>query len=211
MCGDGYVQSGVEECDDGNNNNADDCNNNCQVPSQEEDACGFIQDGPWIEISYKGRQGYPATSPKWFYSDTPGWGEPEWAPAGESWPYIHALGNILVEGANIDGAAIIDSSDRLRLFLGLEELGSYDYATVCLTGYSYSVGSSVTMDVFNPVNGCGAEVMVSNGWFPYPTDIDFANCMITGNGFQAIEVDPWGGSSAFAMQTMRLTLHGANY
>merc|ERR1712125_123142 len=30
-CGDGFVQEGVEQCDDGNNENGDGCSSSCQV------------------------------------------------------------------------------------------------------------------------------------------------------------------------------------
>ena len=33
ICGDGKVYNGVEQCDDGNNNNTDACTNGCKLPT----------------------------------------------------------------------------------------------------------------------------------------------------------------------------------
>ena len=211
-CGDGFVWAGQEECDDGNNNDADDCANNCMINQPVGvDACGYPEDGPWIQISYKGKEGYPSTSPTWTYSNTPGYGEPEWTHPNYNWPVINALGDIPVEEAKIGGAAVIGPSDRLRLMLGFLSLQSYDYATVCVTGRSVSVGSGVYADIWNPPMGCGDEVFLSHSWEVHTDGVSIGTCFVPGGSLQAVEVDPTGGSSTLALQTLRLTLHGAVY
>jgi len=209
-CGDGYVGPG-EACDDGNGNNGDGCEANCIKTPQGLDNCGQPSDGLWIEIDYDDAQS--PTNPDWAYG---GWTEPEWAPQGNNWPYINALGGIVIhEDQGIIGTtALLDGTNKeLRVFIGLAGLVTYDYVTACVEGRSYSVGSSVTFRVENALNDCGGQAMMSNDWFSlHPTNVDVgADCFIPGNDFQAIAIRPVSGSGSLSLKRMRVTFHGAVY
>jgi cysteine-rich repeat protein len=212
-CGDGFVGPG-EACDDGNQTGGDGCEADCVPTPVEEDACGEPADGPWIEIDYDGA--FSPTNPDWSYSPTPGWGEPEWAPQGQNWPYINALNGVVIhqDQGVIGTSAKLDGTNKaIRVFIGLEGLVDYAYATACVEGRSYSVGSSVTFRVENALNDCGGQGMMANDWFSlHPTSVEIGpECFLPGNDFQAIEIRPVGGSGSMSLKRMRFTLHGAVY
>mgnify|MGYP000234552991 CR=1 FL=1 len=210
VCGDGYVGPG-EACDDGNQSNGDGCESNCTQTPQGGDNCGNPGDGLWIEIDYD--DAFTPTNPDWAYG---GWTESQWAPQGQNWPYINALGGITIhEDQGVIGTtALLNGTNKeLRVFIGLEGLVTYDYVTACVEGRSYSVGSSVQFRVENALNDCGGQAMMSNDWFSlHPTTVDVGdNCFIPGNDFQAIAIRPVGGSGALSLKRMRVTFHGAVY
>ncbi|MCA9681431.1 MAG: hypothetical protein KC457_04480, partial [Myxococcales bacterium] len=171
------------------------------------DNCGFPEDGPWVQIEYW--QLGSVSSPAWSYSDTPGWGEAEWAYSGDSWPEVWSIGNNQMTNDPI--GIVADISGQWQLMIGLAGLSSYDYATVCYEGRSISVGSSAIVDVYNPLNGCGVETEISNSWQVHAVGADLGNCFIPNNETQAVRLDPWGGSGRLGLKRMRLTLHGAVY
>jgi cysteine-rich repeat protein len=211
VCGDGYTGPG-EACDDGNNGNGDGCEANCTKTPVAQDACGQPSDGVWIEIDYD--SAFTPTNPDWAYS--PSFGEAEWAPQGMNWPYINAIGGVTIhEDQGVIGTvALMNGGNKyIRVFIGLGGIVSYDYATACVEGRSYSVGSSVTFRVENALNDCGGQGMMSNDWFSlHPTSVDLGpNCFLPGNDFQAVEIRPIGGSSSLSLKRMRFTLHGAVY
>ncbi|WP_181232860.1 hypothetical protein, partial [Enhygromyxa salina] len=172
------------------------------------DACDFPNDGPWVEIEYW--QLGSVSSPSWSYSDTPGWGEPEWAWGQESWPEIFEFGGNSMTNDPIGIVASI--SGTWQLMMGLQDLVDYDYATVCIEGRSISVGSSATMEVSNPLNGCGVpDAQISHSWEVHKVGVDLGNCLVPGAATQAVRIDPWGGSGKVGLKRVRVTLHGAVY
>jgi hypothetical protein len=174
------------------------------------DACGYAADGVWFEIDYTGA--YTATNPDWTFSATPGFGEPDWAPSGESWPDVwDVYNNIAISSDPIGDVALIGPSGTLQVMLGLTSLQSYSYATVCVEGRSVSTNSSVVFDVYNPLNGCGNSATMSHDWTVHAVGVDLGNCMIEGNDFQALRVEASGGSSSLGVVRLRLTLHDAIY
>ncbi len=206
VCGNGVVE-GNEACDDGNQQNFDNCANDCTLNMFTADACGFLDDGVWLEIDYKNAGSI--YSPKWTASPTPGFGLAQWAPDGSDWPIIHAKGPPKMTNDNIGWVADISSGQWLRIMFGLATLQSYESATVCITGRSISVGSSVTVDLRNPALGlCGAATMLSNSWQVHAGGVTMpANCLAPGNDFQALQIQPNGGSSRLGLRSARITLH----
>ncbi|MCY1062916.1 DUF4215 domain-containing protein [Nannocystis sp. SCPEA4] len=208
-CGDGVVE-GSEQCDDGNNIPGDGCENNCTpTPAPATDPCGFESDGVWLEIDYTGA--FTSTNPDWTYSPTPGWGEAEWAPQGESWPEVWDIWqNVQVTQDQIGKVAIVDGNGALQIMFGIGGL-TYDYATVCVQGRSYSVGSSVTFTVQNQLNDCGDVGMMANDWSIHSTGVDLGTCIVENNEFQGLRIFASGGSGALSLTRLRFTLHGAVY
>ncbi len=171
------------------------------------DACGFPNDGPWVEMEYW--QLGSVSSPSWTFSDTPGWGEAQWAYQGESWPEVWEFGGNSMTNDPIGIVASI--SGTWQMMTGLEDLIDYDYASVCVEGRSISVGSSAIFDVYNPFNGCGVEAQISNSWQVHAVGVDLGDCMIPGNDTQAVRIEPTGGSGVIGLKRVRVTLHGAVY
>ena len=177
----------------------------------ELDPCGFPLDGPWIEIEYT-QAGGTATSPSWSYSDTPGWGEAEWAASNANWPEVWDLyQNINVSNDPIGVLAVVGSSAQLQLMLGFEELIDYDYATVCVEGRSVSTSASVQFDAYNPLTGIGNAGTMAHDWSMHATGLDLGQCFEVGGGVQAVRLDATGGSASLGVKRMRLVLHGAVY
>lgn len=174
------------------------------------DACDYGSDGVWFEIDYA--NAYSATNPSWTYSPTPGWSEAQWAPDGEDWPEVWDLyNNIEVADDPYGTVADIGSSAQLQIMIGLGGLTSYTHATVCIEGRSISTSSSVTVEISNPAYGCGVELTQGNSWWENPAGADLGACLVAGDNFQAIRIDPIGGSSHLGLQRLRFTLHGATY
>jgi len=209
VCGDGFVGPG-EVCDDGNQVNGDGCEKTCVKSPIGKDACGFDQDGVWFQIDYE--DAFTVSNPKYTYSATPGWGEPQWAPNGKNWPYtVDLFNNASVIEDQIGTVALLNGTNKaVRTYFGLTGL-TYQHATVCVEGRSYSVGSSVTFRVENAANKCGAYGMMANDWSVHATGVDLGNCFIGGNNFQAVQVQPSGGSGALSLKRVRVTLHGASW
>lgn len=177
----------------------------------ELDACGFPLDGPWIEIEYT-QAGGTATSPSWSYSDTPGWGEAQWAASNASWPEVWDLyQNINVSHDPIGVLAVVGSSAQLQLMLGFEELIDYESATVCVEGRSVSTSASVQFDAYNPLTGIGNAGTMAHDWSMHATGLDLGHCFEVGGGVQAVRLDATGGSASLGVKRMRLVLHGAVY
>jgi hypothetical protein len=95
--------------------------------------------------------------------------------------------------------------------LGLATLTSYEYATVCVEGRSVSTSSSVIFDVYNPLNGCGTSAAMSHDWTVHAVGVELGSCMLAAEGFQALRIEPTGGSGTLGLVRLRLTLHGAQY
>ncbi|MDC0719560.1 DUF4215 domain-containing protein [Nannocystis bainbridge] len=209
VCGDGEVEGG-EACDDGNKIPGDGCENDCTpTPMPASDPCGFASDGVWFEIDYE--SAFTSTNPDWTYSPTPGWGEAEWAPQGESWPEVWDIyQNVEVDEDQIGTAAIVDGNGALQIMFGIGGL-TYDHATVCAQGRSYSVGSSVIFTVQNQLNKCGSTGSMANDWSIHSAGVDLGTCIVGNNEFQGLRVFASGGSGALSLKRLRLTLHGAVY
>lgn len=176
-----------------------------------DDACGFPLDGPWIEIEYN-QAGGTATSPSWSYSETPGWGEPQWAASNASWPEVWDLyQNINVSSDPIGVVAVVGGSGQLQLMLGFEELTDYDYATVCVEGRSVSTSASVQFDAYNPLTGIGNSATMAHDWNMHASGLDLGYAFEPGGGVQAVRLDTTGGSGSLGVKRMRLILHGAVY
>ncbi|MEZ4383132.1 MAG: DUF4215 domain-containing protein [Nannocystaceae bacterium] len=207
VCGNGVVEPG-EECDDGNQQPFDSCANNCVATSFGTDPCGFAEDGVWVDINYKNSGS--CWSPSWKFSNTPGFGEAQWAPTNENYPVINAAGGPVMNYNDPYGTVCdVGSSKWIRIMFGLASLISYESATVCVEGRSISVGSPVTVDLVNPDNGyCGAQIMLSNSWWADPAGAELPlNCIKPGDAFQALQIDPSAGSNHLGLRSVRLTLH----
>jgi len=219
--GESSSDDGESSSDDGESSSSDDgesSSDDGESSSEEEestetgdpitfDACGFPDDGVWVEIEYW--QLGSVTSPSYSYSDTPGWGEEEWAYSGDWWPKVISIGNNSMHNDPI--GIVAEISGTWQLMIGLQGLTSYDYATVCYEGRSVSVGSPATVDVYNPLNNCGVETQISHSWEVHAVGADLGNCLIPNNETQAVRLDPWGGSGKIGLKRLRLTLHGAVY
>lgn len=174
------------------------------------DACGHALDGPWFEIDYS--SAFTATNPAWTYSMTPGWGEPEWAPAGSSWPEVWDLyQNINISNDPIGKVAVIGPSGVLQIMLGLGGMNSYVSADVCVEGRSVATSSQVIFDVYNPLNNCGYSATMAHDWTVHATSVNLGQCLIPNEDFQAIRIDPSGGSSTLGVMRVTVVLHGAVY
>jgi len=161
-----------------------------------------------VEIEYW--QLGSVSSPSWEFSDTPGWGEAEWAHGAEWWPEVWEFGGNSMSNDPIGIVASI--SGTWQLMIGLQDLIDYDYATVCIEGRSISVGSQAIMDVYNPLNGCGVgDVAISHSWEVHKVGVDLGSCLIPGAATQAVRIEPWGGSGVVGLKRVRVTLHGAVY
>ncbi|MCY1006610.1 hypothetical protein OV079_13825 [Nannocystis pusilla] len=157
------------------------------------------------------RQRVHLDQPDWTYSPTPGWGEADWAPQGESWPEVWDIyQNVEVEDDQIGRVAIVDGNGALQIMFGIGGL-TYEYATVCVQGRSYSVGSSVTFTVQNQLNKCGATGSMANDWSIHSTGVDLETCIVDNNEFQGLRIFASGGSGALSLKRLRFTLHGAVY
>ncbi|MFH2010992.1 MAG: hypothetical protein ABI333_30615 [bacterium] len=211
-CGNGAVEPYLgEQCDEGAGNcngGGCTCSTTCTAPG---DPCGYPLDGVWFEIDYT--SAYTATNPDWTFSATPGWGEPQWAPNGSSWPEVWDVYNNISVGSDPIGYTIahLGPSSTLQVMLGLAGLTSYTYASVCVEGRSVSATSSVIFDVYNPLNGCGASATMAHDWTVHAVGVNLANCFISNNDFQALRIEPSGGSSSLGIMRVRLILHGAVY
>ena len=112
-----------------------------------------------------------------------------------------------------------DAFDSSLLVQDLRDLKSgrpvpcltYDHATVCVQGRSYSVGSSVTFTVQNQLNKCGATGSMANDWSIHSTGVDLGTCIVGNNEFQGLRIFASGGSGALSLTRLRFTLHGAVY
>ncbi|MEZ4443074.1 MAG: hypothetical protein R3B72_28520 [Polyangiaceae bacterium] len=175
-----------------------------------QDACGNPLDGPWFEIDYTGA--FSATNPAWTYSNTPGFGGADWAPSGSSWPEVWDIyQNISVSNDPIGKVALIGPSGVMQIMLGLGSLVSYSHATVCVEGRSVSTSASVLYDVYNPLNNCGASSTMAHDWSIHAVSTNIGTCLIAGNDFQAIRIDPYGGSSSLGVMRVSVVLHNAVY
>ena len=211
VCGDGKLGPG-EACDDGNQINGDGCEKTCvKTPNQGLDACGYESgDGVWFQIDYSNAN--TVSNPSYTYSPTPGWGEAEWAPTGKAWPYaVDLFNNASVANDQIGKVALLNGTNKaVRVYFGLAGL-DYDYATVCVEGRSYSVGSSVTFFVMEAKSKNGDYGMMANDWTVHATGVDMQHFFLSNDEFQAVQVQPSGGSGALSLKRLRVTLHGASY
>ena len=210
VCGDGFVGGG-EACDDGNQVDGDGCQKTCvKTPAPAKDACGFDGDGVWFQIDYSNASS--VSNPSYSYSPTPGWGEAQWAPAGKDWPYaVDLFNNASVKNDQIGKVALLDGTNKaVRVYFGLVGL-SYSYATVCVEGRSYSVGSSVQFKVQEAKTKCENFGSMANDWSVHATGVDMDECFLSGDDFQAVQVQPTGGSGALSLKRLRVTLHNAAY
>ncbi len=175
------------------------------------DNCGFANDGPWMQIDYG--NAYTITSPTRTYSNTPGFGEAQWNPNGQSFPEVWFIGGGSTQVSNdpIGKIAHIGPGAKLQMMIGLGSLISYSHATVCVEGRSVSTSASVLFDAYNPKNNCGMGGQMSHSWAIHATGIDIGNCLLEGDAFQAVRLEPWGGSSHLGVRRVRVTLHNAVY
>src|SRR5690606_35311566 len=117
-------------------------------------------------------------------------------PQGESWPEVwDVFNNAQVINDQIGKVALLDGGNKaVQVMFGIAGL-SYDYATVCVQGRSYSVGSSVTFTAQNQLNKCGDTGMLANIWQVHKSGVDIGACIVDNNEFQGLRVFPSGGSS----------------
>jgi|GEM_PF-1459532 len=196
--------------DAGSNANDDDAGN-----TSGDDAGSVVAPGMgdvWMRIDY--RNAYTPRSPRYSYSDTPGWGEAEWAATDMSWPEIFAWGSVSVDDDPINApgeqSLLTGSSGVFQIMIGLQDLIAYDRVEVVLSGRSRATSSSATFDVYNPWNGCGVSgVTISNDWTPDVIVMDLADCMDIGQGVQAIRVEPINGQ--LAVLDVTVSLYGAEW
>jgi len=164
-----------------------------------------------MEIDYG--SAYTVTNPSRTYSNTPGYGEAQWTPTGQSYPEVWLIGGGGTQVSNdpIGKIASVGPGARLQLMIGLGSLISYSHATVCVEGRSVSTSASVLFDAYNPKNNCGAGGQMSHSWAIHATGVDMGQCLIAGDAFQAVRLEPWGGSSHLGVRRVRITLHDATF
>lgn len=214
-CGNGVVEGYLgEACDEGASNcdvAGCTCSTTCTAPPPPGDACGYPQDGVWFEIDYSSAS--TATNPAWTFSNTPGWTGQDWAPNGSTWPEVWDVYNNISVGWDPVGSVLAEvDGGTLQIMLGLAGLTSYSYASVCVEGRSVSATSSVTFDVYNPLNGCGNTASMSHDWLSFhPTGIDLGTCLIPNDDFQAVRIEPSGGSGNLGVIRVSVILHDAVY
>lgn len=173
------------------------------------DACGFPLSGVWFEIDYA--NAFSATNPGWTFSPT-SWTSTDWAPQGESYPEVwDVYNNISISNDPIGKLAVVGPSSVLQIMIGLGGMTSYTKATVCVEGRSVSATASVQFDVYNPLNNCGATATMAHDWQVHAAALDLGTCLIAGNDFQAIRVEPWGGSATVGVTRLTVALQGAVY
>jgi hypothetical protein len=161
----------------------------------------------WVEIDYSAA--YSAVAPAWAFSDTPGWVAADWAWTGETSPEVwDVYNNITVEADPIGKCAILGSGATLQVMIGLKKLVSYGSIVVHLEGRSASSSSSVSFDVYNPLNSTGTSGSFDQDWKVHSLDLDLGTAAVCGEE-QAIRIEPTGGSSSMALARMRITLHDA--
>jgi len=164
----------------------------------------------WMEIDYG--SAYTPTSPAWSFSATPGFASAQWATTGKTGPEAwDRFNDMSVEDDPIGRALIIGPSGQLQVMFGLLTLASYDHMSVQLEGRSCDTSSSVSFEVTNPLNGCGASGSMDQDWTIDLVDLDLQSCAVAGAGVQAVRVAPTGGSSSIALVRLRVTLFGASW
>jgi hypothetical protein len=127
--------------------------------------------------------------------------------AGDTWPEAWDRWNNMDVVSDPIGT-VLELDGELQLMIGLEELVSYDSVTVRIEGRSRACCSQVTFDVYNPWNGCGISgAQLGQQWDVQTLELDLGNCLVPGQGVQAIRVDPTSGT--VALVRMRVTVHGA--
>jgi hypothetical protein len=52
---------------------------------------------------------------------------------------------------------------------------------------------------------------MANDWSVHATGVDMDECFLSGDDFQAVQVQPTGGSGALSLKRLRVTLHNAAY
>lgn len=149
-------------------------------------------------------------SPRWYYSNSPGWTAADWDFLGstttgaEVWDLQN---NSQVIDDHVGRAVIV--SGRLQLMFGLQRLTSTGQVTVEMEGRSYACCSPVQMDIYNPATGCGVTASMSQSWTPTQLNLDLNGCFTLGSNLQAIRIDPTSGTAAITR--MRLTFHSATW
>jgi hypothetical protein len=162
----------------------------------------------WIQIDYSNAS--TPESPEFTFSNTPGFTGSSWAFDGADFPQAWDRFNDMSVDDDPIGHSL-DLSDELQLMIGLHTLTSYDHAVVRLEGRAASVDADTQFDVENPLNGCGVQgVTMSNDWTVHVVDVDLADCLIPGQGVQAVRVSPTNGVP-IALVRMRVTLVGAQF
>jgi hypothetical protein len=162
----------------------------------------------WVQIDYS--HASSPQSPDWSFSNTPGWGPAQWAMTGATYPEAwDRFNNMQVVADPIGQSLEIGSGSQLQLLIGLVSLMNYQSAIVHLEGRSRSTDAPVSFDITNPLNQCGNSGMMSQDWTVHLVDVDLAQCMLVGQGVQAVRVDPQDGT--IALVRLRLTLYGASW
>ena len=162
----------------------------------------------WLEIDYS--NAYAPTVPAWSYSDTPGWATANWAPEGKTGPEVwNVYNNAIVGDDPIGRCALLSSGCCLQIMLGVKNLISYSSTTVRVEGRSASTASSVTFDVYNPLNSSGTSGSLAYDWSVHLTELDLGSAIVCDEALQAIRIEPTGGSSSLALVRLRITLHDA--
>src|SRR5688572_20602701 len=161
----------------------------------------------WLEIDYSGA--FTSSSPGWEFSATPGFPSSAWAMEGDSFPEAwDRFNNMEVVDDPIGRSLELDG--ELQLMVGLPSSVTYERVLVRLEGRSRATSSSATFDVFNPLTGCGISgATMSNDWDPDVVEVDLADCLVPGEGVQAVRVDPTNG--VLALIRMRVILVNAQY
>ncbi len=180
--------------------------------SATPDACGNSGDGVWIEVDFS--DAYSETSPDWAFSATPGFGAADWAYGGESYPEVwDPYNGINMNDDPIGTLAEVPEGAPIQLMIGLSGISSYSSATVCVEGRSVSTNAGVTFAAYNPGNGdCGVETSMSHDWTVHAVSLDLGNsCFVPGSAYQALRIEPTGGSGLIGITRFRLTLHDAVY
>ena len=168
---------------------------------------GGIADGTvWLQLDYSSASS--PSSPSFTFSQTPFTGS-SWAADGASYPEAwDRFNNMTVDDDPIGRSLTLGG--QLQLMIGLHGVTSYQGVTVRLEGRAAETSSSVFFDVYNPLNNCGVTgVEMSNDWTVHTVDVDLGNCLVPGDGVQAVRVAPSSGT--MALVRMKVILQGAAF
>lgn len=207
-CGNGVVEAYLgEECDLGLEN-CDDPQCACSTTCDGFfDPCGFPEDGIWLEFDFTSAA--TVLEPAWRFSETPGWGEAEWAPTGYGAPYICVpFDNVLLVDDLIGRLAVVrEDMCELQVTIGLRGLLNYSSASVCIEGRSMAPGASSNMNVFNGLNGCGLTTSIDPEPQVHAVGVNLTSCYVAGNGYQGLTIEPSDDWDAIGIVRVRLTIH----
>ena len=166
----------------------------------------------FLEIDYS--FAFDSDSPRFTFSNTPGFGEAEWAFGGgpgfpQAWDRFNNMH--VVQPFQSDHYLQEEGmQEQLQLMIGLPASVSYDHVEVELVAARDVRSGILNLDVENPLTGCGvSDVTISNEDAFTSTIVDLADCLEPGESVQAVRLTPQSG--ILDLLRMRVTLKGASW